>query len=285
MSLDLVHALLPPDQRGRAPTVHLFDGPSVSLCTGRRLTVPEGCKRLLVFVALHDGRVERRHAAGALWPLGDDDRAAGNLRSALWRLNRAEIDVLVADRGALLMRPEVLVDVRVLGQWASRLITGRTTAADLAVMPEGMDSLDLLPGWYDDWVLIERERMRQRVLHALEALSRQLRLAGRCAEAVEVALMAVNAEPLRESAQRELLESHLAEGNWVEGRRSYQTYCDRLWRELGVRPSDALGDLLGLRRPQPPLAVRVPSPRALRPEPPAHIDARMPRPRGRVGTG
>jgi DNA-binding SARP family transcriptional activator len=79
-----------------------------------------------------------------------------------------------------------------------------------------MDSLELLPGWYDDWVLLERERTRQRLLHALEALSREHRAAGRCAEAVEAALVAVNAEPLRESAHRELLESHLAEGNWVE---------------------------------------------------------------------
>ncbi len=261
MSRDLVHTLLPADQRGRAPVLHLLDGPSVTLRTGRRLAVPDGSKRLLVFVALHGGRVERRHAAGTLWPLGGDERAAGNLRSALWRLNRADIDVLVADRGALMVRPEVLVDVRVLGQWASRLITGRATAADLAV-PEGMETLELLPGWYDDWVLLERERMRQRVLHALEALSRQLRLAGRFAEAVEVALMAVNAEPLRESAQRELLESHLAEGNWVEGRRTYQSYCDRLWRELGVRPSGALGGLLGPRRPQPLVAVHIPGPRS-----------------------
>jgi hypothetical protein len=164
----------------------------------------------------------------------------------------------------------VLVDVRVLGQWASRLITGRATAADLAVEPEGMDSLELLPGWYDDWVLIERERMRQRVLHALEALSRQFRLVGRCAEAVEVALMAVNAEPLRESAQRELLESHLAEGNWVEGLRTYQTYCERLWRELGVRPGGALGALLGVRPPGPMAAFGVPSPRSQPPAAPAH---------------
>jgi hypothetical protein len=114
MSLDLVQTHRPAPQRGRAPVLHLLDGPSVTSCTGRRLAVPEGSKRLLVFVALHGGRVERRHAAGTFWPLGDDGRGAGNLRSALWRLNRADIDVLVADRGTLLMRPEVLVDARVL---------------------------------------------------------------------------------------------------------------------------------------------------------------------------
>src|SRR5690242_21218853 len=53
----------------------------------------------------------------------------------------------------------------------------------------GVDAIDLLPGWYDDWVLMERERVRQRLLHALEALSGQLAQVGRCAEAVDAAMM------------------------------------------------------------------------------------------------
>jgi DNA-binding SARP family transcriptional activator len=105
------------------------------------------------------------------------------------------------------------------------------------------------PGWYDDWVLLERERVRQRLLHALEALSRQLAGAGRCAEAVEAAMMAVTAEPLRESAQRVLIQAHLAEGNWVEGRRTLEAYRDVLDRELGVQPDPELAALL--RQPVP----------------------------------
>ena len=50
---------------------------------GRRLNVPEGSKRLLAFVALHSGRVHRWQTAGTLWPDGSDERAAGNLRSAV----------------------------------------------------------------------------------------------------------------------------------------------------------------------------------------------------------
>lgn len=109
-------------------------------------------------------------------------------------------------------------------------------------------ALDLLPGWYDDWALVERERMRQRVLHALEALSQRLVRAGRFAEAVETALLAVGAEPLRESAQRALIEVHFAEGNWVEGWRNYQAYRDLLRRELGVEPSADLVALLQTTR-------------------------------------
>jgi two-component SAPR family response regulator len=94
----------------------------------------------------------------------------------------------------------------------------------------------VLPGWYDDWALIERERVRQRLLHALEVLSRQFVRVRRCAEAVEAAMMAVSAEPLRESAQRTLIEAHLAEGNLIEGRRSFEAYRQVLRRELGAEP-------------------------------------------------
>ena len=38
---------------------------------------------------------------------------------------------------------------------------------------------ELLPDWYDDWVLLERERFRQLRLHALDALCDDLTRAGR----------------------------------------------------------------------------------------------------------
>jgi DNA-binding SARP family transcriptional activator len=232
------------DQSNQAPILHLFGGPHVTL--GRqRLEIPEGSKKLLVFVALHRRRVERRHAAGTLWPIGDDVRAAGNLRSALWRLRGAGIELLDVDKWSLALCNEVVVDVHVVSNWAARLIDGTASTEDHAVLPWWTDALDLLPGWYDDWALVERERMRQRVLHALEALSRALVCAGRCAEAVEAAVLAVGAEPLRESAQRTLIEAHFAEGNWVEGWRSFQAYRELVYRELGTEPS---ADLVALLR-------------------------------------
>ena len=233
----------------RVRVVRLFGGPYVT-AGDRRQEVPEGSKQLLAFVALRRRRVDRRHTAGTLWPDGDEERAAGNLRSALWRLRRAGIDVLLADKWSLALRPGVLVDVHLMDQWASRLIGGTATAADLAVSPSWADVLDLLPGCYDDWVLVERERLRQRMLHALEELSRRLAGAGRYADAVEAAIVAIGAEPLRESARRVLIEAHVAEGNLSEARRIWREYRDLVHRELGVGPSGSLlADLDAAGRP------------------------------------
>jgi DNA-binding SARP family transcriptional activator len=214
---------------------------------GGRLEVPDGSKRLLVLVALSNGRVDRRYAAGSLWPVGSDERAAGNLRSALWRLKCAGIDVLETDKCTLEMRQGTVVDVGVVCDWAARLVDGSATQADLCLMNWQWDAMDLLPGWYDDWVIFERERVRQRLLHAMEALSRRLVEIDRCAEAVDVAISAVSADPLRESANRILMEAHLAEGNLIEARRTYERYRDHIRRELGVEPGEQLASLMRAR--------------------------------------
>jgi DNA-binding SARP family transcriptional activator len=233
-----------------ATVVRLFAGPYVTVGAERH-EVPEGSKQLLAFVALRRRRVERRQAAGALWPFGNEERAAGNLRSALWRLRRAGINVLTADKRALALQAHVTVDVHLTDQWATRLIQGIPFPHDLVISPSLPDALDLLPGWYDDWALLERERIRQRVLHALEALSVRLASQGRFGEAVDAALIAVSAEPLRESAQRVLIQAHVAEGNLAEASRSFVFYRDLVRRELGIEPPGEMSALLRVHHDRP----------------------------------
>src|SRR5690242_10288749 len=245
MSSSIISSLFSRPHPFNGTAVLLFGGPYV-MCDGMRLEVPDGSKRLLVFVALNGGRVDRRYAAGSLWPVGTDERAAGNLRSALWRLKCAGIDVLKTDKCTLGLHPGTIVDVGVVCEWAARLVDGSAAQADLCAVNWRYDAMDLLPGWYDDWVIFERERIRQRLLHALEVLSRRLIAEGRCAEAVEAAISAVSADPLRESANRVLIEAHLAEGNLVEGRRAYERYRSIVHRELGIEPDRELTSMVGL---------------------------------------
>src|SRR3954471_20155816 len=113
--------------------VKLCGGPCV-VHDGVRLDVPEGSKRLLVLVALSSGRVDRRKAAGQLWPDGDDARASGNLRSALWRLKGAGIDVLGPDGTMLRLRGGTVVDVDVLSAWALRMADDTVTDRELRMV-------------------------------------------------------------------------------------------------------------------------------------------------------
>src|SRR3954454_6822451 len=107
--------------------IHLIDGPSVTVGS-RVLDVPESGKRLIAYIALHGNRVGRRHVAGVLWPVGSDDRAAGNLRSWLWRLRSAGINVLDCDKSTVWVAPGTWIDVCELRAWADRVIAGASTA-------------------------------------------------------------------------------------------------------------------------------------------------------------
>lgn len=240
------------------PCLRLLTTPYLRVCD-RDVAIPDGSQRLLVFVALRRDRVDRRVAAGTLWPTGGDDRAAGNLRSALWRLKRAGLDVVRSDKHNLWTDPSMTIDLDVVDRWATRLITSSASAADLALGASGPLVLEMLPGWYDEWIIFERERVRQRQLHGLEALSAALVAAGRTAEGLDVALSVVAAEPLRESAQRVLLAAHVAEGNWVEARRSFLAYSALLKSELGITPRrDAFEILVGSSPTAAVLGQRLP---------------------------
>lgn len=251
-----VTSIAPPlaPEQGAVVIVRLL-GDLYVLQDGLPRAVPEGCKRVLAFVALKGGRVDRRHAAGSLWPDGSEGRASGNLRSALWRLRGAGISVLEADKVNVFLAAHATTDLDALCSWADRIVTGRASEADLAVPAGSATAAELLPGWYDDWVIFERERVRQLVLHALEVLSCLLRTAGRFAEAIDAALDAVAVEPLRESAWRVLTEAHFAEGNVIEAERTFANYRDIARRELGVDPSAAFQ--LRMRRSQGTVPVRA----------------------------
>jgi DNA-binding SARP family transcriptional activator len=221
----------------------LFGGPYVTV-DGERFVVPQGSRRLLAFLSLRRGTVERMFVAGSLWPAGDDARAQGNLRSALWRLRQAGIELVVADKWSMALADDVVVDVEHVADWAARLVRGCPTDDDLSLGNLPADALYLLPGWYDDWAVMGRERVRQRVMHALEALSRVLVARGRLVDAVEVGRAAVAAEPLRESAQQVLVEALLAIGNRAEAARAFLEIQALLARDLGVEPSPQLRALV-----------------------------------------
>ena len=198
---------------------------------GQAVPLPVQAQRLVVLLAVRD-RTPRVVAAGLLWGDVLQTRALSNLRNAVWRLNGASAEILEGGRDVVALRPGVSTDL----DDARRL--GRDVAA--GVPPAGVSAAldlldhDLMPSWDEDWLLMERERQRQVRLHAAEALSQALRAQGRHAEAVQAALTAVRAEPMRESAQRVLIEAHLAEGNVSEALRQAAGYRALLAEELGL---------------------------------------------------
>lgn len=198
--------------------------------------VPPAGQRLLAFLALQGGAVRRVYTAGVLWIDFSQDKANANLRSALWRLSRIPGPLVDATSTHIALAPQVCVDVTEAAAIATR-INGDGYGCDDAEMDRIVHAGVLLPDWYDEWVVIERERFRQTRLHALEAICYALTREGRHAKAIEAGLAAVADEPLRESAHRAVMRAHLAEGNRGEALREYELCRDLLSQHLGVGPS------------------------------------------------
>ena len=206
---------------------------------------PGGSERLLAFVALHRQAVGRLRVAGTLWSEVSESRAYATLRSALARLDRASRKTLQVTPSSLEVAQGVAVDLRDARALAHRLLEPiPPVEADLSAAAIASLSLDLLPLWYDDWVLLEAEDWRQLRLHALEALVGGLTAARRFGDATAAAGAAVRADPLRESAQAALIRVHLAEGNQSEALRAFDRFSRLLHTDLGLVPTPKLRELV-----------------------------------------
>lgn len=205
------------------------------------MAVPTNVQRLLAFLALRSRPQHRSTLAGCLWVDTTEERAAANMRTALWRARRIDDGLVDVTGSYVQIGRDVRVDLHEMRDVARRV----TEPGTLEPNPSPDQFVDdLLPEWYDDWVLLERERLRQLRLHSLEALCARLTKAGRHALAVDAGLAAVACEPLRESAQRVLIEAHLAEGNLSEAVRQYDSFRALLRESLRIEPSATLRDLV-----------------------------------------
>lgn len=246
----LVHyTYAPPLTAGRAPAP---DGPWLGLLDGFRLRhrgrvlrLQPAAQRLLAFLALHDRPLQRLYVAGRLWTDSEQEHANASLRTTLWRLRRPGCVLVEATPSEMALADDVVVDIREAIARAHRVLDDRGEPPDLAGL---IGAGDLLPDLYDDWVILERERFRQLRLHALERLCEDLTAAGSFAAATEAGFAAIASEPLRESAHRVLIGSHIAEGNLGEAFRQYRVYCDLARDRLGLPPSPRMRAMMSAVR-------------------------------------
>jgi len=213
---------------------------------GRSVPLPLAVQRALAFLALQARPLLRLYVAGVLWPDTPEERAGANLRSTLWRLHQPAGRLVEATGQHLRLAARVRVDVHEMTSLATSLLDG-CAGSEHTEYRRLCASGELLRDWYDDWVVIERERFRQLRLHALEKLCEYLTAVQRFGDAIQAGMAAVAAEPLRESAQRVLIGAYLAEGNEGEAIRQYRSYERDLHAELALAPSSRIRELVHIR--------------------------------------
>jgi predicted ATPase/DNA-binding SARP family transcriptional activator len=203
---------------------------------------------LLAYLVLHRATPQARpHLAFRLWPDTTETQARTNLRTLLHRLRQALPDAhqfLQIDNQTVQWRTDApwTLDVadfeQALAQANQTGHRGNQTTLRSA-LAEAVERYhgDLLPGWYDDWVLLERERLRQLFLTALERLILILEQEGAYAIAIGHAQRLLQHDPLHEATYQHLMRLHALTGDRASALRVYKTCATVLERELGVEPS------------------------------------------------
>jgi DNA-binding SARP family transcriptional activator len=190
-----------PGITGPGVVLHLLGGFRL-LINDREVTLSTACERLVSLLAVR-GRLTRSQAAGALWPDVPEDRAKANLRTCVWRTNRAAPGVVEARGGTVQIAPAVVIDIR--AEASGDHFQG-----------------ELLPAIDEEWLVLERERLRQAGLRRMEDEADRLLQEGRHDEALDVAYGALAVDPSRPRALRTIMAVHRAEGNEAEVRRLHE---------------------------------------------------------------
>jgi predicted ATPase/DNA-binding SARP family transcriptional activator len=205
---------------------------------------------LLAYLVLHRATPQpRQQLAFLLWPDTSDAQARTNLRQLLHTLKQALPDAdsfvhvtphTLQWRSDAPCRLDVTDFAAALSQASAAEQHGdvhslRMTLEQACALYQG----DLLPSCYDDWIVPERERLRQAYAGALERLALLLESQDEPRAALAYARRLLRHDPLREETYRVLLRLYAACGDRAGVRRVYQTCAAVLQRELGVEPSAA----------------------------------------------
>ena len=147
---------------------------------GKRVVISSRAgQSLLAYLVLTAGTPHRREKlASLLWPDIPDENARKNLRQELWRIRKAittqqsaPVEYIVADEYTILFEAsaEFWLDVMQL----ERPLAAAAALDELlnrAALYEG----ELLPGFYDEWIGLERERVHAVFERTLQQLLARL---------------------------------------------------------------------------------------------------------------
>lgn len=217
---------------------------------------------LLVYLGVEQGRAHSRDAlAELLWPDQPASVGRASLRQALARLRQAlgdrgaEPPLLLAARESVRLSPDaglssdVAAFARLLA--AADAHAHREPAACPACLEAWARAVELYRGpladgaaprdaaGYDEWLTLRREWHGRRQLEALARLADAHEARGDAAAALAYARRALEIDPWREPAHRQVMRLLAASGERAAAAAQYERCRRTLAEELGVEPEEA----------------------------------------------
>ena len=220
----------------------LLGGFQARLGSGPALTLPAKTQALLAYLAMSPGQAHpREKLATLLWGDTGEEQARQSLRQALSGLRKALGETAVPgpflEGKTLALDPSwVDVDVAALKRLVAEGTPGALEQATALYRGDLLEGLDVSEPAFEEWLVSERERLRELGLEALAKLLAHQTRAGVMEAAIQTAVRLLALDPLQEAVHRTLMRLYAGGGRRGAALRQYQLCVGVLQRELGVEP-------------------------------------------------
>jgi DNA-binding SARP family transcriptional activator len=211
--------------------------------SGNPVDIPaRPAQSLLAYLVLNAGILHRRERlAGIFWPEASESNARTSLRHYLWRLRKElrddghkEEQYFNVDKISISFNPQS-------DFWVDALHLEKdipnNNLSDSLIESLSLYGGELLPGFYENWVVLERERYRAIFEDRMHVLLDQLISSGHFREVLEWAERWIAFGQVPEPAYRALMVAYNALGDISSVASTYRRCNEALRLELGVKPS------------------------------------------------
>ncbi|HLO14763.1 MAG TPA: tetratricopeptide repeat protein [Anaerolineales bacterium] len=194
---------------------------------------------LFAFLILNAGTSHRREKlAGMLWPDSLEETARDNLRHALWRMRKA---LETASSTRFLHANDLTISFKESSDYwldAAELekLSEDSSADELIAVLSNYQG-ELLPGFYDEWVVLEREHLYSVFEHYMARLMSLLQGENRWLDILDWAERWIKLGQKPEPAYRALMSAHAAKGDMSKVAATYER-CVKSLKEFGFEPSE-----------------------------------------------
>lgn len=223
-------------------------------------------RAMVAYLALHSGHSQSREKLAALlWGGNSETQARMNLRQAVSVVSKA----MQASGGGRFLRDGDNIaflldgldfDVARFEALAASTVPENLEQALLAYRGDLLDGFGLKEEPFEDWLRVERERLRAMAVAALDKLVAHYGATNDAASCVRAATRLLAMEPLREDIHRALMRAYAAQGRLNLALRQYENCRAALQRELNLQPEPETRHLyedLRTRRMTPQAASRT----------------------------
>ena len=182
----------------------------------------------------------REKLAGILWPDSLEETARDNLRHALWRVRKA-LPASQKPKTEYLLSDDLTIAFNVSSEYwldtAELKKLSETAAADELIAVLSNYQGELLPGFDDEWVVLEREHLYSIFEHHMARLMSLLQDEKRWLDILDGAERWIKLGQKPEPAYRALMTAHATKGDMSKVAATYER-CVKSLYEFGVEPSE-----------------------------------------------